>query len=326
MGVKPWSLKATLAMEVSGYCNLCCPMCSYPNMKRKHGFMDWNLFKKIVEDAAANGHSIASLHFFGEPLMWPYIVQGVELLAKNNIFPRISTNGMLLTSQMAKRLEEAGLKEIMVTIDTLMPKVYSKIRKGGDFEIVKKNIHESLEVTDKLLISAQFMPTNENADETQEDFYKEFGYKKNFRVEPWFLIRMNNSENIATKYTHKPEDVDKRLCDKIFDRVDVLWDGTTVLCCLDVEGKLITGNLNDNSISYSWLGPKAMNLRKLILNGQWTKLSTCRECSADHIVDSINCWRVCNPPNKLPPKYKKLLKAVESLGNFANDDERSCDS
>ncbi len=320
-GLPPWSDKAILAMEVSGFCNLRCPMCSYPKMKREKGFMDWGLFCKIVEDAAANGHDIASLHFFGEPLLWPHIVEGVRLLSSKNIYPRISTNGMLLTGEMARNLQDAGLKEIMVTIDTLNPDVYTRIRTGGNLETVKNNIHQAIHVAPNLLISAQFMPTSENSDEKAEDFYKEFGEASNFKVEPWFVIRMNNSESLSKEFTHSPSEVDKRMCNKTIDRLDVLWDGTTVLCCLDSEGKLVTGNLNNNSIAYSWLGPKAMKLRKTILNGDWDQLVTCRECSADHIVSGRTDWKMFeNKP--LPFKYRMLLKNIECLGSYDSSAEK----
>lgn len=315
LGKGPWEDKATLALEVSGFCNIRCPMCSYPNMKRKKGFMSWELFEKIVDDAVKNGHDIASLHFFGEPLMWPHIVDGVALLAKNNIFPRISTNGMLLTGELAKKLQDAGLKEVMVTIDTLIPEVYDRIRAGANFDVVRKNIHDSLEAAPNLIFSAQLMPTEDNPDETEEDFYKEFGHHSNFRVEKWFVIRMNNSvETVTDQLTHSADEIDKRLCSKIFDRLDVLWDGTTVLCCLDAEGKLVTGNLNDNSISYSWVGPKAMNLRKMILEGKWSCLETCNECMADHIAMEFKNWRLKEPLPKLPFKQQWMLDSIKRLG------------
>ena len=321
-----WSQKATLALEVSGVCNIRCPMCSYPEMKRKKGFMSWELFQKIVDDVVRNGHTIASLHFFGEPLMWPHLVKGIALLSRNGIYPRISTNGMLLSKELAVQLEAAGLKEIMVTIDTLIPEAYSIIRKGGDFEKVKNNIHEALIAAPKLTVSAQFMPTKHNKDETQADFDKEFGSHKNFKVEEWFVIRMNNSENMSQDLDHSCDLVDKRLCSKMFDRVDVLWDGSTVLCCLDYEGQLVTGNLNDNTISYSWMGQKAMELRAKILRGEWGDLLTCKNCYADHIKIEEKRWKLNSPPSPLSFKHKIMLKTVENIlkkreiSNIVNED------
>lgn len=311
-----WPDKATLALEVSGVCNLRCPMCSYPNTKRQKGFMEWDLFEKIVDDVIENGHNIASLHFFGEPLLWPHIVEGVALLAKNNIFPRISTNGMLLTGTLARQLQNAGMKEIMVTIDTLMPEVYPKIRCGGNFSLVKQNIHDALNAAPNVLLSAQMMPTKYNQNETVEDFYREFGRRSNFKVEPWFVARMNGAENISQRSYHRPDEVDKRLCNKIFERVDVLWDGTTVLCCLDAEGQLVTGNLNENSIAYSWQGPKAMALRKMIMSGEWMKLNPCRQCAADHIVWTNGRWHLTNPPAKLPQEQRWILEYIQRLDSF----------
>ena len=311
-----WSGKASLAIEVSGVCNLRCPMCSYRNSSRKKGFMEWRLFEKIVQDAKKNGHTIASLHFFGEPLMWPHIIDGVALLSSKGFFPRISTNGMLLTGEMARKLQNAGLKEILVTIDTLILEVYQKIREGGSFEVVKKNIHDAIKVAPNILISAQFMPTKYNQNESEETFYKEFGRHTNFQVRKKVAIRMNNSKNITTELSHRPDEVDKRLCNMPFFRVDILWDGTTVLCCMDYEGKLVTGNMKENTISYSWIGPKVMMLRKKILKGEWNHLVTCRQCMADHVKIEYDAWRLTDPLTKLPLNYRKILNDIETLGYF----------
>jgi pyruvate-formate lyase-activating enzyme len=313
-----WPEKAILAVEVCGVCNLRCPMCSHPTLKRKMGPMKWDLFEKIVKDVAENGHDIGSLHFFGEPLLWPHIVEGVALLSRHGIHPRLSTNGMLLTGDMARRLQDAGMREVMVTIDTLVPEAYAEIRKGGDFETVRQNIHDAIAAAPNMLIRPQMMPTRLNAGETEEDFYNEFGRHDNFVVQPWFIHRMIGAENLTNDLSHEAHEVDKRLCDKPFDRVDVLWDGTTVLCCLDAEGELVTGDLNRNSIAYSWKGPKAMRLRRMILSGQWDKLPACRKCMADHVVTDIapGRWRRTEPPAPLSPSRQALLDRIEGLGSF----------
>lgn len=317
-----WPEKATLAIEVSGVCNLRCPMCSYPRSSRKKGFMDWSLFEKIVMDAKRNGHAIASLHFFGEPLLWPHIINGVALLTENGFYPRISTNGMLLTGEMALKLQNAGLKEMLVTVDTLEAEAYKKIREGGNLEVIKENIHDAIKAAPKLLIMAQIMLTKYNQDESENNYYKEFGRHNNFTVHKKVLIRMNNSKNLSSELCHRPDQIDKRLCKMPFFRVDVLWDGTTVLCCLDYEGKLVTGNMNENNISYSWAGPKVMDLRKKILKGEWNALVTCRQCMADHIKLEYDNWRLNEPPTKLLFKQRKILESMEKLGYYDEELEK----
>ena len=36
------------------YCNLKCSMCFHKNMKRKAGIMEWDLYKKIIDEIAEN--------------------------------------------------------------------------------------------------------------------------------------------------------------------------------------------------------------------------------------------------------------------------------
>jgi len=262
-----------------------CPMCAYPFMNRPKGMMSLPLFKKIVDDAAINSHEIKWLNLFGEPLLWPYLVDGFAYLTSKGLNAKISTNGMLLTPDLAARLSKAGLREALVAIDTLRPDAYARLRIGGNLETIKKNIHEVLAAVPNLIISAQFMPSKYNVGESGAAFLQEFGNRPNFRIENWFVVRMSPlAENVSRTLSHGPNQVDKRKCNKLYEGVCVLWDGRTSLCCLDYDGDMITGDLNKNSIESSYMGPAAEEFRRRIVRGEWGNLPACARCLADHII------------------------------------------
>lgn len=313
---KPETCSAHLLVEVSGVCNMRCPMCCYPYIRRSKGFMDFALWQKIVDDAAANGHQIEWLHSFGEPLLWPHLVEGIAYLTSKGLAANISTNGKALTGELAARLAAAGQKQIMVALDTLQPAAYAQLRSGADLALIKRNMHEALQAAPALKIVAQFMYSRYNQDERVDDFYREFGRPANFEVMNWLVIRMTpEAANVSRNLFHSPDQIDKRLCNKLFEHVVVLWDGRTCLCCLDGEGEMITGDLNKNSIAYSFTGPRAMEFRRRILRGEWQSLPLCKRCLADHLVFQFQgvldgCW-ISDPPQPLPALQAELLTVIE---------------
>jgi cyclic pyranopterin phosphate synthase len=73
----------------------------------------------------------------GEPLVRRDITRLVEMLSQMEGMRDLSmtTNGLLL-DQYAESLVKAGLQRVNVSLDTLDPKKYSKITRGGDLEKV----------------------------------------------------------------------------------------------------------------------------------------------------------------------------------------------
>jgi sulfatase maturation enzyme AslB (radical SAM superfamily) len=250
-------------------------------MRRPKGFIELSLFKKIINDVKTNGHKIDCLHHFGEPLLYPHLIEAIQYMTDNGIHTEIpiSTNGLLLTPQLADQLYKAGLRSILVAIDTLIPEAYRQLR-GGNVEVIKKNMHDVVNNTG-LVVHAQLMPSKYNIGENEASFYNEFG-RRNFQVLPWFVIRMDGADNASTNLSHKPSEVNKTKCDKLYERVVIMWNGITALCCLDMNGELETGNLNLNTINESFSGTKANSLRHKIRSNDLPDL--CRRCYADHII------------------------------------------
>src|SRR2546422_5450505 len=92
-------------IDIVGTCNLRCPSCPVGNFSkadfvatpRPKGFMEYELFEKIVEKAVAECAALGEglevfLYNWGEALIHPKIVDFVSLLAKKKIPFRISTN------------------------------------------------------------------------------------------------------------------------------------------------------------------------------------------------------------------------------------------
>ena len=82
-----------LFIELTSDCNLQCPHCPRPRISHNLSF---ELFEKIVGEASLHGHRSFSLHLFGEPLLYPRIIDCIRYLKRRGHAVILTTNGLLL--------------------------------------------------------------------------------------------------------------------------------------------------------------------------------------------------------------------------------------
>ena len=107
----------TIQIEITNICNLNCRMCPrrFLNVEEKH--MDFEVFKKIVDNS--KGVKEIILTGWGEPLCHPQISQAVKYCKDSGFQTRLTTNGTLLTDRLAQKLIGAGLNVITFSLESL---------------------------------------------------------------------------------------------------------------------------------------------------------------------------------------------------------------
>ena len=135
-----------LLVEPTSVCNLRCVMCFQIDKsftkKPYMGFMDFNLFKKIIDEAANNGTSAITLASRGEPLLHPKISEMIKYVSKKESFIdiKLNTNATRLNEKLCHEILKSNINMVVVSIDSHVKKQYEEIRKGGKFDEVLKNI------------------------------------------------------------------------------------------------------------------------------------------------------------------------------------------
>jgi len=89
----------------------------------------------------------------GEPLIHEDIFDIIKALRANNIFVKLITNGMLVNSEVAGQLADAGINQVAVSIDGLTRQVNDKSRGTGAFDKALKAISLLSETIPRLSIS-----------------------------------------------------------------------------------------------------------------------------------------------------------------------------
>jgi radical SAM protein with 4Fe4S-binding SPASM domain len=117
----PRSLTApeTIHFSVTGRCDQACIGCFYsarPGSEVAAQDVPWSLFERVVLEAEqARVFQIALGG--GEPLLHPRLVDMACLAREHTVVPNLTTNGNLLTREMACELKEAGLGQAQISLN-----------------------------------------------------------------------------------------------------------------------------------------------------------------------------------------------------------------
>ena len=144
-------LPTRLYIECTAACNISCDQaCCAPETgitrTRQAGMLDFDLFRRVVDEAAP---SLGRIDFFnyGEAFLHKRAVEMCEYI--KNGFPHVylytSTNGLAFTEDQVRRLVRSGIDEVTFSIDGATPDSYVKYRKRGDFDKAIRNMRAAVD-------------------------------------------------------------------------------------------------------------------------------------------------------------------------------------
>src|SRR5688572_27999217 len=133
-------------IECTAACNIsCADACCAPETgitrTRQAGMLDFDLFKRVVDEA---GPSLGRIDFFnyGEAFLHKRAVEMCEYIKAT--FPHVylytSTNGLAFTEEQVRRLIRSGIDEVTFSIDGATAESYVKYRQRGNFEKALGNL------------------------------------------------------------------------------------------------------------------------------------------------------------------------------------------
>jgi MoaA/NifB/PqqE/SkfB family radical SAM enzyme len=131
----------TASVSITLRCNSKCYYCDV--WKWGDFFPDPTIeeLKKIFSSLANLGVKVVTLSG-GEPLLRKDIEEIISIINNHNMRAQIVTNGVLLSKEKINRLVQSRLTSITLSLDTVDPEVYQKLR-GVPFEIAQRAL-ESL--------------------------------------------------------------------------------------------------------------------------------------------------------------------------------------
>jgi radical SAM protein with 4Fe4S-binding SPASM domain len=274
------TLPLRLWIEPTSVCNLRCVMCPNKDLeKAQKGYMDFAIFKKIVDEASRFAFDV-NLHHRGESLLHPDFFRMVAYAHGAGLVTRLHTNGTILDEDKSRRLIEAGLDQVAFSFDGFDAETYERIRVNADFEETVGRIIRFLEIKKELgarkpvtLIELIDQPgLRESAEKSRTAFMARF---KGLPLDRVFVKEPHNwageTGEVREKKTYSP-------CTFLWQALVIFWDGEVLPCAQDFFGYYKLGNVGDSSIAEIWNNDKMIVLREKIVRGDIAGLKTCGRC------------------------------------------------
>lgn len=270
-----------LWVEPTNWCNLQCVMCPNKDLEKKDkGYMEFDLFKKIIDEASKFVFDIHLLHR-GESLLHPDFFKMARYSHDRNIITKFHTNGTLLNEENAHKLIESGIDQFSFSFDGFDKETYESIRIKADFEKTVDNIVRFLEIKKKLgskkpYTILELINFPDSDVKTNRAKKKEFLEK--FKGLPLNKIEIKEFHNWAGEVTPMKRAKNYSPCTFIWHALIIYWDGSVLPCTQDFFGYYVLGNVKDSSISEIWNNPKTIRLRQKLIDGDIQDLKTCGQC------------------------------------------------
>ncbi len=267
-------------LEPTNCCNYACIMCHHKNMKRKQGFIDFDLFKHMINEMKINNIKTMSLGAYGEPLLHPKIIDILEYALDNDIDISFFSNASLLTKETSKKLLKLPIKKYTFSFEGNTKKTYEKVMYKGNFENAIKNIEEFLRLKEEYKNNAFVIIYSLAMPETDKELDGIIERWKN-KVD---AVAISNTVDYAGKVKHGTymkwkTEKERPPCPDLWTGMTFLWNGDVTTCCVDFEGELVIGNIKEQSLKDIFLGEKMNELRKSHLKKEFHKIPVCDKCN-----------------------------------------------
>ena len=314
-----------LDFELNYSCNFSCPMCTWNQESTENmgkvAWFDFDVYKEVIDDAIPKGLKAIRMNYINEPLMRKDIINFISYARKAGILDiYFSTNGSLLTDNVIRDLINSGLLRLQISLDAFTEETFKKIRTGGNFKSVIKNVLRFLEIRNEMgvklpTLRVNFVKTETNKHEL-DDFIK-FWKSKADSVGVQDLVGMMS--NYGKKTEEEMENTKltgKFRCAQPFQHLTIRYDGTILPCCTFFGAEIPIAKLKTNekitfseieniglldkslkskliirSIEETWKSKEMEYFREIHRNGEFWKHPVCKKCvlSTSHfdVQDSL---------------------------------------
>ncbi|MDF2669303.1 MAG: Fe-S oxidoreductase [Paenibacillus sp.] len=259
-------------IEITSVCNLACTFC--PQTKRQANFIKVDAFTKILDEIKPHTDSIY-FHVKGEPLLHPKIDELLDLSHERGFKVNITSNGTLLPKVKHKIMNKPALRQLNFSLhsfdghegSTNKEQYVTTVLDFAKEAVTHTNVIVSLRLWNLTEDNTTNVERNRNSqilEMIEKDFNLDFKIESKFArgsgVKISKQIYLNQDHEFKWPDLKEEEDEGKGFCHGLRNQAGILVDGTVIPCCLDGEGVINLGNINQTPFSEIIEGERANKL------------------------------------------------------------------
>lgn len=259
-------------IEITSVCNLACHFC--PPTERKASFIKVEEFTNILDQIKPHTDYIY-FHLKGEPLLHTKIDQLLDISHEKGFKVNITTNGTLINKVKEKLWLKPAIRQFNFSLHSFDGHQGSSDREGYITSILSfaKEVVAQSDVIISLRLwnlerdNATNLERKRNREalsiierEFNLDYLIEDKVVRGKGVKIADRIYLNHDYEFVWPALKEEEDEGRGFCHALRNQAGILVDGTVVPCCLDGEGVINLGNINETPFSEIIEGERANRL------------------------------------------------------------------
>lgn len=275
-------------IDCTEVCNLACVHCPHPSFKASahYGarYLEPELNRKLVDEVRTEGAGCTQYIRYtaeGEPLVHPRGYEMIEYaVRRSGVFVTLTTNGTIMNERRTKRLLDAGVHMIDISIDAFTPETYAKIRVNGDLEVTRANVNRLLEwrrgTSTRVVVS--FVEQSGNGQEVEAFKHYWTGQGADYVI----IRRLHSSagavSGIAEMLIRRSLSAERRPCLYPWERVTLNPRGFLAFCPQDWAHGSELADYRTSTLREIWRGDQYRSLREAHLHNQFANHAFCGNC------------------------------------------------
>lgn len=290
MGFSSQKFPVNVQIQTSNKCNAACTFCpySYTEGKKEFQVMEWDLYKKIIDECSEHNVQQILPFFLNEPLLNKDLTKYIDYAKEKNpkSIVKIFTNGSLLTNDKIVSLLNSKIDEVIFSFNGATKEEYETAMKNLEFEKTKERITDFVKRAKSQNISLAVHMLKLGLSGYSLNKIKSYWNKQGIAVH--IFKYENRAGNVNGYEVSDSSNLHKIPCSRLLSQIYILVNGNVILCCADWNGEVIMGNLNSQSISEVWNGEIRLNYVKAHLKKSFYNLKLCDVCNFNETNQDSN--------------------------------------
>jgi hypothetical protein len=290
-------------LQVSKRCNLRCVMCSWETWESNTGLMEASVFERVLAECKQAGvHKLVFGNAQGEPFLHPRILDMIERVVAEGFWTMVSTNGTALTRERIERLARSGINHIQFSFAGYSKETYERVYVGGQWEMVTANLQRlALALAEQragttLLVNGCYARELQDTVSPNAFIARTRAFLNSIGIsQPFHQINIqlphnfggnigtgdSGSERVGSHFrvrTSAPP-----LCRVLKNAPGIYHDGRVTACgCLDPNGELLIGDINQTSLATIRQGAPFQDLLGAFMSGRVEEIPLCSGCDVPY--------------------------------------------
>lgn len=279
-----------LHFDMNQKCNLKCPHCIVSDeqlLKKYYSGENLNFSKyaRAIDEGREYGCPSVSVQGNNEPLLNKELEKYIKYASTSNYIDiMMNSNASALTRDRSRSILDSGLTRLRFSLDAYYKTTFEKIRVGGDYDRVLRNIDNFLDIKEQAnyelpIVGVSFCRQRDNQEEEGDfiDFWKDKVDSVSIQKFVPPVLEDGYSKFYSSDQTNPNKEFSGFRCPQPFQRVTIKNSEITP-CCAMFSTKLKIGDLRSDSIHKAWNSVEMIELREMHRKGEWYKNKICRQC------------------------------------------------